>query len=107
MPQKPVARPRRHLTQGTGLGKQVSGPWHDPQFVETPQPCRRPGVELEHVKIKAANQQEGRATDIPQRTRHQIGPATTADHGPDKRLALSRDLKGNGRTRTGAEQAER
>ena len=74
MPPEPVDGQARDLLERTGLLEQVRGPGDDREVIWAAQLALGVAVELEHLPVATADDQQGRRGHLAESRRGEVGP---------------------------------
>ena len=107
MSDQPGPRQAYHLIEGTRFLEKMGRAGHDHQILlARRQPLERSAVELEHVAVPAADDEQSRRAYTGKRVRREIRPSAARHDRRDRRIVGRRDERGGG-AGAGTEVAER
>ena len=107
MRREPVRRELRDALQRPGLGEEMSGTGDDDEPMWAPQERRRPPVELEHLGVRAADDQEGRGGHVVQPVVGEVRAAPAGDDSAHRAGEVRRSQQRRCGARRSAEVPER
>ena len=85
----------------------MAGAGNHGELVGSGEPARRPSVELEHLPVLAADDQQGRSLDLPKSRAGKVGAAPAGNDRGDTFRRSGRRAERRGGTCRGAEETDR